>query len=86
MTTFTPSALAQLRTLADHGACIGSIPLTIGFCEEALTRMQSDSAAASYNYDMVLPSIDAEFMLVINRNGTVESGSKESIEQMLWSR
>lgn len=48
--------------------------------------MQSDPAATSYNYNMALPGIDAEFMLVISRNGTVESGSKESIEQMLWSR
>lgn len=86
MTTFTPSALAQLRTLADHGGRIGSIPLTVSFCEGALTHMQSDPAATSYNYNMALPGIDAEFMLVINRNGTVESGSKESIEQMLWSR
>ena len=86
MTTFTPSALAHLRTLADHGARIGSAPLTIGFCEEALARIQSDPAVAGYNYDMELPGIDAEFMLVINRNGTIESGSKESIDMMLWSR
>lgn len=85
--TLNPSALAYIRILADHGAIIGgSTPLTVGFCEEALTRMQQDPAVASYNYDMALPGIDAEFMLVINRNGTVESGLKERVEQVLRMR
>ena len=85
--TFNPSALAHIRSLADHGAVLGgSTPLTVSFCEEALAHMQQDPAAASYNYDMMFPGIDAEFMLVIHRNGTVESGQKESIEQMLWGR
>ena len=83
MTTFAPAALTHIRTLADHGARIGSTPLTLGFCEKALACIQADPAAASYNYDMTLPGIDAEFMIVINRNGSVDSGSKESIEQML---
>ena len=85
--TFNPSALAHIRSLADHGAVLGgSTPLTVDFCEAAFARMQQDPAVASYNYDMALPGINAEFMLVIHRNGTVESGQKESIEQMLWGR
>ncbi|MBE6725069.1 MAG: hypothetical protein E7576_07770 [Ruminococcaceae bacterium] len=85
--TFNPSTLAHIRTLADQGATIGgSTPLTVGFCEEALTRMQQDPAVVSYNYDMALPGIDAKFMLVINRNGTVDSGSKERVEQVLRMR
>lgn len=85
--TFNPSTLAHIRTLADHGATIdGSIPLTVDFCEAAFARMQQDPAVASYNYDMALPGIEAEFMLVINRNGTVESGSKRRVEQVLRMR
>lgn len=85
--TLNPSTLAHIRTLADHGAIIGgSTPLTIDFCEAAFARMQQDPAVASYNYDMALPGIDAKFMLVINRNGTVESGSKRRVEQVLRMR
>lgn len=82
-----PSTLAHIRTLADHGAIIGgSTPLTVDFCEAAFARMQQDPAVASYNYDMALPGIDAKFMLVIHRDGSVESGSKERIEQVLRMR
>ncbi len=84
---FNPSALAHIRSLADHGAILGgSTPLTVSFCEEALAHMQQDSAAASYNYDMVLPSIDAEFMLVIHRDGSIDSGSSGTVTTLLRSR
>lgn len=89
MTTFT---LSHIRSLAAHGARIRTdhagitIPVTVEFCETALSLMREQPGVVSFNYSMVLPGIPGEFMLVINRNGTVESGSRETVEALLRSR
>ena len=38
------------------------------------------------NYDFGLPGIDFEFVLCVNRDGTVDAGGKDAVEALLWYR
>lgn len=90
MTSFTSAALAGLTSLAAHGASIltdsGMVPLTVDLCTRELESLQRIPAATSLNYDMLLPDVAAAFMLVINRDGSTEAGSKEVVEEILRHR
>lgn len=88
MTTFTSDALRSIRSLEAHGAYIrterGAVPLTTEFCQKALESLTG--AMVGVNYDFGLPGIDFEFMLCVNRDGTVDAGGKEAVEALLWHR
>ena len=90
MTTYTDSSLRHIRSLAAHGACFrtddGDRPVTVELCEELLAWIRSTPSVASATYAMVLPGIDADFALLVNRDGTVESGTRELIDDLLWMR
>lgn len=88
---FIPEVERHIQTLADHGVTVfgGSeenIPLSVEFCEADYDRILADPAVVSFVYDIRLPGIDGEFQIMINRDGTVDSGSKESINQIIQAR
>ena len=79
---FTDSILS----LARHGARLGdaeqSIPLTADFYRDAVASM-AGTATNAITYAMILPDIDGDFRLTIHADGTVWSGSAESIDQLM---
>ena len=90
MTTYTASALEHISSLAAHGAYFrtddGDHPVTVELCEELLAWVRSTPSVVSATYAMVLPGINADFALLVNRDGTVESGTRELIDELLWRR
>lgn len=79
---FTDSILS----LARHGARLGdaeqSIPLTVEFYRDAVASM-AGTATNAITYALLLPDFNAEMRLTIHADGTVWSGSAESIDRLL---
>lgn len=64
-----------------------SIPLTVEFCEQALAKIQTGSVCGLW-YDIKDPWLEGlgDFVLVINRDGTIDCGSRESVEKVQWEK
>lgn len=90
MTTYTAPALEIISSLAAHGACIrtddGDRPVTVELYEEFLAEVRSIPACVSATYALVLPGIDAEFLMLVSSNGLVDVGSPESIAYIVEHR
>lgn len=92
MNRFSSETLRYIGVLSSHMSKIvapdGSVvPLTEEFCEQALAKIQTGSVCGLW-YDLKDPWLEGlgDFVLVINRDGTIDCGSRESVEKVQWAK
>ena len=83
--------LDHINSLISHGAMLrdqvdwSTIPLTVDFYHEAIQHCETAGCEAIV-FGLVLPGIEPDFELAIWKAGHVDSGSTESISQVLFRR
>lgn len=91
MAKFNSFTERYILEMADNGTKIvgenGSFPLTLRFCEKILGEIQTGSICA-VTYEIINPLLEGfgHFFMVINRDGTIDTGSKTWVDLVQWMR
>ena len=85
LNTMTPEQ-RHIETLRRHGARVGgpegSVELNSFFYYNAIDQCNRIGANA-ITYRLILPGIDEEMAIAIHRDGHIDSGSLETVQQVL---